>query len=245
VAQWTERSTAQLLAALKPLLARRLSGDLGTACRAALQDRYPLQRRAQQEATRDGFAAAFGGGGLFDEFFQRHLAAYVDTSTRPWRAVGAPEAWAPELLAPFERAHAVREAFLAPGGKRVETRLELRLLAADPEVQALVLDLDGKPLQLRRDNSASVQTLRWPGDGAGRLRVAMALAGGGGPAYVFEGPWSLLRLLDRVRVEPGGTAERNVLVFDLEGRKARVEARSATPLNAVRRDALEQFTCPR
>jgi type VI secretion system protein ImpL len=77
------------------------------------------------------------------------------------------------------------------------------------------------------------------------MRVAMALAGGGAPAYAFEGPWSLLRLLDRVRVEPGGSAERSVLVFDLEGRKARVEARSPTPLNVVRRDALEQFACPR
>lgn len=245
VGPWSERSTAQLLAALKPLLSRRIANEAGAACRNAVQDRYPLQRRATQEATREAFAATFAHGGALDEFFQRQLAPYVDTTVRPWRAALAGDALPPELLQPFERAQGVREAFLADGGKRVDTRLELRLLAADPEVQELLLELDGKPLRLRRDAAPAPQTLRWPGDGAGRLRVAMALAGGGTPAYVFEGPWSLLRLLDRVRVEPGGTAERNVLVFDLEGRKARVEARSPTPLNAVRREALEQFACPR
>ena len=63
--------------------------------------------------------------------------------------------------------------------------------------------------------------------------------------YVFEGPWALFRLLDRVRSEPSGAANRQQLVFDIEGRRARFEASSLHGPLAVRLLALEAFQCPK
>jgi len=186
-------------------------------------------RTSRDEIPREEFEKLFATGGLIDGFFQRHLAPYVDASTRA------------ETLLPFQRAQAIRDAFFVDGGRRVGTRLELRLVELEAGVGDFLLDVDGRPLRFRRDVRAP-QTLQWPGPG-GTGRVQLQL-GGSSSAYAFEGPWALLRMLDRVRVEPGGSAERSILVFDVEGRKARFEARSATPLNAVQREALEQFKCP-
>lgn len=72
----------------------------------------------------------------------------------------------------------------------------------------------------------------------------MTLRAGPGAGYSFDGPWALLRLFDRVRIEPTGGG-RVELVFDVEGRKARFEARSATALHPALRSELESFTCPR
>jgi type VI secretion system protein ImpL len=75
--------------------------------------------------------------------------------------------------------------------------------------------------------------------------LRMVPAGGeAGPGFEFQGPWALFRLLDRVRIEPGTTPDRVRLVFDVQGRKARFEVKSASPQNPLLRRELEQFQCP-
>jgi type VI secretion system protein ImpL len=162
---------------------------------------------------------------VIDGFYQRHLAPYADTLGR-------------DAMLPFQRAQAIRDAFFADGGKRVNMKLELRLLELEPGVAEFLLDVDGQALRFRRDSKAP-QTLLWPGPGAGRVQLQMS----GGTPYAFEGPWSLLRVFDRVRIEPG-SGGRFQLVFDVEGRKARFEARSTHALNPAQREELEQFKCP-
>jgi len=75
--------------------------------------------------------------------------------------------------------------------------------------------------------------------------VVTSTAGGNASDFVFEGPWALFRLFDRVRIEPGAAPDRAQFVLDVEGRTARFEVRSATPLNPLMRQELEQFQCPK
>jgi type VI secretion system protein ImpL len=74
---------------------------------------------------------------------------------------------------------------------------------------------------------------------------ALAPGAATGAKYAFDGPWSLLRLFERVRIDPGSTPGRAVLVFDVEGRKARLEASSPQGALAIALPELEQFQCPR
>ena len=126
-------------------------------------------------------------------------------------------------------------------------RLELRLLEMDAGIGEFMLDVDGQVLRFRPGAQAP-QSLQWPGPGAaqsGRVHLQLTpTAGSAGPGHVFQGPWALFRLLDRVRSEPGSSAERSLLVFDVEGRKARFELRSPAALNPMARQELEQFQCP-
>jgi type VI secretion system protein ImpL len=100
-------------------------------------------------------------------------------------------------------------------------------------------------LRFTRDTRAG-QTLQWPGPGAGRIQLqAQAPGSTAGARFAFEGPWSLLRFFEKMRIEPGATANRAVLVIDIEGRRARIEARSAHGPLAIALPELEQFQCPR
>jgi type VI secretion system protein ImpL len=180
--------------------------------------------------------------------FQRNLVAYVDTSARPWayRKPGASgRGESPESLQQFQRAQAIREAFFRDGGRQLGTRLEFRLVELDAGAGEFTLDVDGQVLRFRLGVQAP-QSLQWPGAGeTGRVHLQLVPAGGSaGPGHVFEGPWALFHLLDRVRVEPGASPDRAQLVFDVEGHKARFEVKSSTPLNPVLRRDLEQFQCP-
>ena len=242
--QLAASSSAQVFAALREPLGRQLAGELGAACSRAVAGHYPLARGGSQEMSREEFARTFGAGGLIDGFFQRHLLPHVDTSTRPWSFRGSARAEGAEALVQFQRAQAIRDAFFHDSGRQLGMRLEWRLVEMDAGIAEFLLEIDGQALRFR-PGTAAPQSVQWPGPGGGRVQVQLAVPGGGaGPGYVFEGPWALLRLLDKVRSQPGASPERSLLVFDVEGRKARFEVRSPAALNPFSRQELEQFQCP-
>ncbi|MCZ2497590.1 type VI secretion system membrane subunit TssM [Xylophilus sp. Kf1] len=74
------RQAQQQLDRLLGLLAQ----NVGEPCRRGIEGRYPFAASSQDAAVED-VVQMFGVGGAADEFFQRHLALFVDTSVRPWR----------------------------------------------------------------------------------------------------------------------------------------------------------------
>jgi type VI secretion system protein ImpL len=243
--QLAERDAGLALGALREPWGRQLASDVAPACAAAVEGRYPLVHQSTQEMSRAEFVRTFGSGGLLDGWFQRTLGAWVDTSARPWSVPALPQAKLGDALLSFQRAQNIRNAFFVDGGKQFGVRMDLRVLELDPGIGALLIDIDGQALRFARDSRAA-QTLQWPGAGAGRVQLqAVAPGAGGGAKYAFEGPWALLRLFDRVRVETGASPNRAVLVFDVEGRKARLEASNPNGPLAIALPELEQFQCPR
>ncbi|WP_295380552.1 type VI secretion system membrane subunit TssM [uncultured Pseudacidovorax sp.] len=53
-------------------------------CKRGVEGRYPLAA-VDQDASIEDFTAVFAAGGAADEFFNKYLAPFVDTSVRPWR----------------------------------------------------------------------------------------------------------------------------------------------------------------
>jgi len=244
--QMAESDSTLAFGALRELWGQQLASEVAPACSRAVDGRYPFVRQGTQEVSREEFVRAFASGGLIDGFFQRYLAGWVDTSTRPWSVrVASQGKWGDALL-PFQRAQAIRTAFFNDGGRQFGVRMELRLIELDPSIGQLIIDVDGQAMRFARD-ARGVQTLQWPGPGgAGRIQVqASAPGASSGTRFTFEGPWSLLHLFERARIEPGSAPGRAVLVFDIEGRRARLEAHNANGPLAVVMPELEQFQCPR
>ncbi|HJW12306.1 MAG TPA: ImcF-related family protein, partial [Albitalea sp.] len=248
LAQLAQASAGQAMATLREPLSRQLADELAAPCARALAGRYPLVRTSAQEVSREEFTRLFASGGVIDSFFEHQLAPYVDTSARPWalRRADGTRGDAAESLLQFQRAQAIREAFFHDGGRTLGAQLSFKLIELDPGVSQFMLEVDGQALRFGREQKNAL-SLQWPGaGGTGRVHLQLTAAGGGSASdFVFEGPWALFHLFDRVRVEPGATPERAQLTFDVEGRKARFEVRSATPLNPLLRQDLEQFQCPK
>jgi type VI secretion system protein ImpL len=244
--QMGETDAALAFAALRELWGQQLAAEVAPACSRLVDGRYPFARQTTQEVSREEFVRAFGSGGVIDGFFQRNLAGWVDTTTRPWGVRVAPQAKWGDALLPFQRAQAIRSAFFGDGGRQLAVRIDLRLLELDPGIGQLTIDVDGQPLRFARD-TRGVQTLAWPGPGGtGRIQLqASAPGASAGARFSFEGPWSLLRLFESVRIEPGAAPGRVVLVFDVEGRRARLEAHNPQGPLAITMPELEQFQCPR
>lgn len=238
-----EPIAAQLWSGLHDSLERELTSQVTPACQRAVEGRYPFSRDAGADADPAALQAAFGPNGAFDRWTRSRLAPFVDTGARPWRwRAGLPGAGsASPLLQSFQRAQQWRDGLFAAGGVPA-MQLELRLIELDPALGQFTVDVDGQALRFTRDNARSPQWLRWPGAQGGRRLQVQA---GSGAAYGFDGPWAPWRLLERVRTEPAGSADRVRLVFDVEGRRARFEARSTSGPLPFPLTELEAFACPR
>ena len=234
------------------MVRQNLSGEVrsqvGEFCQQAIAGRYPIDRNAARDATPADFALLFGPGGKIDQLFQQRLATYVDTTTRPWRfrpIEGAPLGTDTGSLGQFQRAQAIRETFF-PAGNVPALKLQIKPVEMDLSIKNIILDIDGQIV--RYDHGPQIPTpVTWPGPrGTGQVRVQVNPPGSGTTfGTVFEGPWALLRLFDRVSFEPVANSQVTFrATFDIDGRKAVFEITASSVRNPFRLRELHDFQCP-
>ncbi|WP_168788019.1 type VI secretion system membrane subunit TssM [Paraburkholderia aromaticivorans] len=223
------------------------TSSVGQLCHSALDGRYPLVRTSTRDAAADDFSKLFSPGGLIDDFFQKNLANLVDSSMPvwQWRAGAVPLGLSRDVLAQFQRAAQIRDAFFRNGGRDVSIRFGIKPLSFDPSLTQVTLDLDGQQLVVTHDALQSAQ-FQWPsGKNTGRARVDFTPPPVGQiTSFDASGPWALLHLIDAGKLETTSQADRFRLSFDSAGRKAIVELDAYSVVNPFRRAALEQFSCP-
>ncbi|KWF15284.1 type VI secretion system membrane subunit TssM [Burkholderia ubonensis] len=230
------------------LLAMQVDTSVGQSCRRTIDGKYPFARSSQEVDVED-FNRMFAAGGVFDEFFQKSLASYVDTNAKPWRykslSPGMPPIKGPSLE-PFERASAIREVFFRDqGAKRMAWKMDAKVASIDPEITELLIDVDGQT-QRYVHGPVTPFALSWPGPRGGAMAEVAAK-----PAIrpdtstiVATGPWALFRLIERGRLTGTASASRLTLAFDFDGRHAALELMTSGQLNPLTSNLLTGFHCP-
>jgi type VI secretion system protein ImpL len=221
-------------------------GAAGAAptCRIAIPNRYPFSRASAQDVPLNDFARVFGPAGELATFFAAKLQAEVDMSGPVWRPrQGSPVP--PEVITPFQRAAAIRDAFFAAGAQP-GFAVDLLLISADPSVAEIVLESEGQVLRFSAGKK-DVLRVQWPGPKPGSgARLALAPSVGGAPAggLSADGNWALFRLIDRARVEQAGGPDRLRLTFTLDARPVVLELRAGSVRNPFALGDLQAFRCP-
>ena len=213
-------------------------------CREAISDRYPFVRGSTRETTLVDFGRLFGPDGLIDAFFKARLATIVDTAAARWRwtdnSIGIPT----DVLAQFQRAAAIREAYFMAGGKTPAVEFGLQPVSMDARVTQFTLDLGGQILDYRQGPPRG-QKMKWPApEGIDRVRMSFADETGAGPSLTEDGPWAWFRLLDRSSMKPTSQQERFLVTFALGGLAANFELRAVSVRNPFRLDEVRGFSCP-
>ncbi|WP_321872841.1 type VI secretion system membrane subunit TssM [Burkholderia ubonensis] len=231
------------------LLSRQMQAIVGT-CRLSIEGNYPFSPDSKRDVNIDDFTRVFAQGGVIDDFFAKTLAPFVDTSVKPWRYRTLPGATEPVQgpdLEPFEQAKAIRDVFFsAPGNKQLSWRADIRIPELDPTIMGLSLDVDGQTT-LYRHGPVAPFTVTWPGPRGGvhaeitaspRIRPDTS-------TIATDGPWALMRLLQKGHVTQTATPGRTRVAFDFDGRKAVLDIASAGSVaNPLTSDVLKTFRCP-
>jgi type VI secretion system protein ImpL len=220
--------------------------ELGQACRRLTSDRYPFSADAKRDMPFADFARVFGPSGLLDTFFRGHLAGQVDTRARPWRlqAGAAASEKAQATLRSFEMADDIRRLFFPARSDLPQLRLQLTPASMDEELLTFSADIDGQLLRYE-NGPRRAKPIIWPGPAATQrvlLRILPAGPNGVG-AELHEGPWALLRVLQRgglQRGADGGVSAR----LAVDGRALKVEVGGDGTVPATLLGSLDQFRCP-
>ncbi len=232
------------------LLSRQIQAVVGDACRLTVEGRYPFAADSERDVSIDDFTRVFAQGGVFDDFFAKTLAPFVDTSARPWRyriLAGATEPVQGLDLASFEQAKAIREVFFGePGQKQLSWKAEIRVAELDPAITGLMLDIDGQSMLYQHGPVTPFQ-MSWPGPRGGvhadftaapRIRPDTS-------TMAADGPWAFLRLLQKGRVVETAIRGRTRAEFELDGRKVVLDiASTGSVANPLTSGVLKSFRCP-
>jgi type VI secretion system protein ImpL len=225
-----------------------VNSSIGEFCRQAITGRYPFSRNSTTDVTQDDFSRLFAPGGLFDEFFQKNLAALVDTNTRPWsfRQLGETSLGKDSgTLAQFQRAAVIRDTFFRSGGKAAGLRLDFKPQEMDESITQFTLDLDGQLVKYAHGPQIPT-AVQWPGPkGSTQVRVQLQPAiAGGTSGLVTEGPWALFRMFDKLSLVQSGGPERFKVTFNVDNRKATFEVTASSVVNPFKLPELASFGCP-
>ena len=197
------------------------------------------------DATLAAFGRFFGPNGLLDGFFKQHLQPYVDTSQGAWRwrgPTGPEQSVPPEILQIFQRAAAVRDSLFAGGGQTPTIRFQLTPVEMGGDAGQVVIAPDGQTLAYTAGQAPRTVNVQWTG-AAGQAKLEMQSAGTNPAQYTETGPWAWFKLLDKARMEPLSTGQFRV-TFQLGGRQAVYDLRTAGANNPFRLRELENFRCP-
>ncbi|WP_334039923.1 type VI secretion system membrane subunit TssM [Burkholderia ambifaria] len=232
------------------LLSRQMQAVVGDACRLTIEGNYPFSPDSKRDVGIDDFTRVFAQGGVIDDFFVKTLAPFVDTSAKPWRYRTLPGATEPVQgpdLEPFEHAKAIRDIFFNdPGHKQLTWKADIRIPELDPTIMSLSLDIDGQTT-LYQHGPVAPFTVTWPGPRGGvhteitaspRIRPDTS-------TISTDGPWALMRLLEKGRVTETATPGRTRVAFSFDGRQAALDIASAGSVaNPLTSDVLKTFRCP-
>ena len=214
-------------------------------CQEALQGRYPFDPASRRDTTLADFAQVLGPEGLIATFFQKNLAAQVDRTRRPWRWTNPDLGIPNSVLAFFQRAQVIRDAFFGGGRKTPEIKFDLTPTSLDSRATQFTLDLGGQILDYRQGPRKS-QTLKWPApDGPGQARISFTGVDGKMTAQTEDGAWGWFRILDQARMQATGQPEIFRLTFTLAGLTAGFDLRAESVRNpfADLRE-VRGFACP-
>ncbi|MTH46708.1 type VI secretion system membrane subunit TssM [Intestinirhabdus alba] len=217
---------------------------IGRVCRATLAGRYPFVK-SRREAKMSDFERFFAVDGLADDYFKKHLADKVDTSSRPWRYKGAVED-DNGSLAMFEQAAEIREAFFrGEGGRKVALTFDITFPHLDSSITQLNLNFDSTRVSYAHWPVAPV-SVTWP---MSRISSRVTLTASprvaaGASTMMFTGPWALFRWLDSASDIIATSSGEAQLVYLLDARRANIEISGLNYKDRPVAELLRRFRCP-
>jgi type VI secretion system protein ImpL len=227
-------------------LNQSLASQVTRICEQFTANLYPFSSNSQRDVPMADFARLFAPNGVLDKFFTENLATLADLSGDNWTwrtdtALGRELSNA--SLREFQRAAQIRDAFFPPNAVEPSVSLTIQQVSLNPAADMALLDINGTVYQGQQVGSAQV-TMQWPtSQGTGVVNLTMTPELPGRESSVsIQGPWALMRLIDRNTVSRRGDELRLRIVIG--GRDVDYAIRVGTLFNPFFLPALSEFSCP-
>ena len=221
---------------------RALRNDVAFTCQDVILSSYPFANTARHLPP-PAFGNFFGPGGAMDQYFNRYLAPHVIRGAAGWEPdPNSPLSarLSPTTLRQFDHADTIRQAFFGAGGTQPEVQITVRHMTSSPGVDRAQMEINGGVLISAPGDPA--KTLVWPGTGgSANVNIFSNNAFAGGTGFQ-EGPWSIVKLMERASRQAQGGGER--LTFQISGRSISYDFSFNALENPFTLSAIRDFNCP-
>ena len=234
-----------IMGGVRAQLSRTLRTDVSLLCKSSIQGRYPFAKNSSTGVTLQDFGRFFAKAGVMDQFFQAHLAPFVDTTRRQWRVIAQNNQTvgiSRSTLKQFQNAAKIRGVFFQGGGQLPSVQFELKPIYLDAKASKFWLNLEGQQTNYRHGPTRSMR-FNWPGANPGLVRFGFETLEGKQLSSSEDGDWAWFRLLDKMQVSRS-TANTQIVSFELGGFTAKYELRANSVLNPFSLPELTGFQCP-
>lgn len=210
----------------------------------AIKGRYPLVPESQRDIKLDDFVAFFGPGGILDNYFNKYVKQYVDTTGEHWRLKRA--GISQKSLRLFERAYRIQKAYFTGSGQALGVQFVLKPYALDKIVTQSLLDVMGVQVKYKH-GPVKAYKVKWPGKDKQESRFILTLASKGTPLSTrVEGDWSIFRMMDKLSTQQKlPNSDDLLLTFEYKGIQSQYILSPKRTSNPFNRNDLAGFTLPR
>ena len=228
-------------------LTTALKGSVTQKCEVAVKNRFPFDPKSKREIPWQDFAALFGQGGAFDEFFATKLQSLVDDSGGAWKwkdATRLGRELSPATLKSFQKAFNIQKAFFPRGGNYPSVSITVTPGTFSEQVTGAIFEVNGSKLETTTMVSES-KDFDWPGgsaDGSASVTILPEIEDGVS-TLSKKGPWALYKL-----IIDGGAKKRGDSInisFVLGGRSVPYQIKVGSLANPFALPDLQGFVCPK
>jgi type VI secretion system protein ImpL len=212
-----------------------------------LKGRYPLVEESPYDTTMTDFVRFFGPNGIIEQFFQKNLKPFVDTSREKWQLVALDNnimGLSSNALKQFQNAEKIRNNFFTTTGSTPSIQFELKPIYMDEKIASFRLNLEGQTISYGHGPSFP-HNFQWPGPKTD-VGVRMYVKTVDGKEYIEdeEGPWAWLKTLDKSIVEKTNLQDFFMVTFVVNDYRIRYELRANSINNPINLKDLRSFRCP-
>lgn len=212
--------------------------------RNTLNDRYPMAKGRQTEASAVAFNEFFKPGGIQQAFIDEYVAPFVDTYRWKQKSYGGVSiGLSRETLTQFRRADNIRRAWFAKG----ETAgVEFRITPDKLNSNVRLFSMEIGEQRLTYSHGPRIEkSLSWVAGESGRSRIIFEDLGERISADQFDGEWSLIHLLDSATLRSAVNPANKVMTLSEGGYDAQFSLTALTNTSPFDLGLLRNFSCPK
>lgn len=215
-------------------------------CRQAIDSRYPIAPNSPDDINVSDFSRYFGPSGLLEEFFNRYLAGFIDTSVKPWALIenaGAKLEVPDQVVRYFERAADIRQTFFMGGANQPYFSFQITPLQLDASASQSLIEMGDQRLVYQHGPTRLTQMVWPPTGGLERSRFSIRTLSGNSTGIATDGPWAWFRLIDKGETQATSTRDRFRVSFQSDGLQASYEIKAGSVINPFNKQLMRSLGC--
>lgn len=188
-----------------------------------IANRYPFNSIATEEVSLKEFINFFGYPGIFSNFYQQNLAAFIDTSTPTWQWKIIDNHKLPfsnDVLRQIQQAFLIQQIFFPNGDNKPYIRFAIQPYKFGKQIQSIKLHINNKDIVDTTATLTNSHDFYWPAEDQSPTSIQLMLLNQPPVNRDYPGDWGWFKLVNQ-SFESVITRKEMLLNFSMNNQPAK------------------------